>query len=242
MSDYPTYRMYGEHAILLDWPEKIDLDIHNQVFLYARFISENFPDEIVETAIAYQSLVVYLKTGIDTQLFIDTLMGRKIDVSEIVSEEKQLISIPVCYDPEFGPDINKIASTHNQTISEVIERHTAPHYKVYFLGFLPGFAYLGGLDQQLYTPRRNMPRPFIEKGSVGIGGTQTGIYPIDSPGGWNIIGKTPLHLFDAAQDPPSMINAGDYVKFEAINKSEFELLQIEVDAGTFKWRKEAHHD
>jgi len=242
MSDYPTYRMFGEHAILLDWPEKIDLDIHNQVFLYARFISENFPDEIVETAIAYQSLVVYLKTGIDAQLFIDTLMGRKVDVSELVSEEKQLISIPVCYDPEFGPDIHKIASTHNQTISEVIERHTAPNYKVYFLGFLPGFAYLGGLDQQLYTPRRNMPRPFIERGSVGIGGTQTGIYPIDSPGGWNIIGKTPLHLFDAVQDPPSMINAGDYVKFEAINKSEFELLQIEVEAGTFKWRKEAHHD
>ncbi|MCZ6594919.1 MAG: carboxyltransferase domain-containing protein, partial [Bacteroidetes bacterium] len=83
---------------------------------------------------------------------------------------------------------------------------------------------------------------FIEKGSVGIGGTQTGIYPIDSPGGWNIIGRTPLHLFDATKDPPSMINAGDFIKFQAINRSEFELLQIEVEAGTFRWRKEVHHD
>ena len=242
MSKYPIYRMFGEQAILLDWPETIDLDIHDQVFLYARFISENFPDEIVETAIAYQSLVVYLKSGTNAQLFIDTLKGRKIDVSEFVTKTKQLITIPVCYDPEFGPDIQKIASTHNQTISEVIERHTAPKYKVYFLGFLPGFAYLGGLDQQLYTPRRNMPRPFIEKGSVGIGGTQTGIYPIDSPGGWNIIGRTPLHLFDATQVPPSIITAGDFIQFESVSRSEFDLLQIEIESGTFKWRKEIHHD
>jgi len=88
MSRYPTYRMFGEHAILLNWPEKIDLDIHDQVFLYARFISENFPDEIVETAIAYQSLVVYLKSGTNAQLFIDTLIGRKIDVSELVTKKK----------------------------------------------------------------------------------------------------------------------------------------------------------
>jgi inhibitor of KinA len=234
--------MFGEQTILLDWPETIDLDIHDQVFLYARFISENFPDEIVETAIAYQSLAVYLKSGTNAQLFIDTLKGRKIDVSELITKKKQLITIPVCYDPEFGPDIQKIASTHNQTISEVIERHTAPNYKVYFLGFLPGFAYLGGLDQQLYTPRRNMPRPFIEKGSVGIGGTQTGIYPIDSPGGWNIIGRTPLHLFDATQVPPSIITAGDFIQFESISRSEFDLLQIEIESGTFKWRKEMHHD
>ena len=234
--------MFGEQAVLLDWPAKIDLDIHNQVLLYADFISENFTEEIVETVMAYNSLVVYLKAETNAQLFIDTLKGRKIDVSEIATEEKQLITIPVCYDPEFGPDIQKIASTHSQTIPEVIELHTAPDYKVYFLGFLPGFSYLGGLDQQLYTPRRSMPRPFIEKGSVGIGGTQTGIYPIDSPGGWNIIGKTPLDLFDPTQQPPSMINAGDFIKFQAINRTEFDLIQIEIEAGTFQWRKEVYRD
>lgn len=242
MKNYPTYRTFGEHAILLDWPANNDLDIHGQVLSYARYISEDFSEEIIETVPSYQSLAVYLKPEINSQLFIDTLVGRKINIAEFISEDKQIIIIPVCYEPEYGLDIQYVAETNGISISQVIKLHTSPLYKVYFLGFLPGFPYLDGLNRQLSTPRKNKPRLLVAKGSVGIGGAQTGIYTIDSPGGWNIIGKTPLDIFDISQLPPTMINAGDFVKFQVINQTEFELIRVEVEAGTFQWRKEVYHD
>jgi len=242
MKNYPTYRMFGEHTILLDWPSSNELDVHKEVLRFARFISETFGDEIIETVPTYQSLAVYLKPEINTRLFMDTLLGRKISVSEIASEMPQLVTIPVCYEPDYGIDILEVAAAKQRAVSEVIKLHTDPIYKVFFLGFLPGFPYLDGLNSKLSTPRRNSPRPQVEKGSVGIGGSQTGIYTIDSPGGWNIIGRTPLNFFDSTQLPPTQVNAGDYIKFQAITPTEYDLICVEVDAGTFEWRKEAYHD
>lgn len=242
MKPGPKYRIFSEHSILLDWDPAEVKDVHDQVLRYVKYIMDNFDDEIIEVVPAYHSLAVYLKPSINVAMFIDTMEGRTIDISRLQMNKQHVISIPVCYDLEFALDIEQVARANRLTIPQVIELHTLPTYKVYFLGFLPGFPYLEGLNKGLYTPRRDNPRPLVEGGSVGIGGSQTGIYTIDSPGGWNIIGKTPLELFDTRNDPPSVIHAGDFIQFESISRSEYDLLRVEVESGTFTWRKGAYHD
>jgi inhibitor of KinA len=137
----------------------------------------------------------------------------------------QTVEIPVCYDPEFAPDINDVAQRADISPSEVVHLHTAAEYRVACIGFVPGFPFLTGLAKKLATPRRDVPRKEIPAGSVGIGGAQTGIYPLRSPGGWNLIGRTPLKLFDPAKDPPTLLRAGDRVRFRAITRQEFDSLK-----------------
>ena len=131
------------------------------------------------------------------------------------------VEIPVCYDPEFGPDLGLVAKQAKLTPEEVIKRHGKPEYLVYLVGFAPGFPYLGGLPKELHTPRHAKPRMVVPPGSVGIGGQQTGIYPLATPGGWNLIGRTPVRLFRPEENPPVLLRAGDQVKFRAISREEF---------------------
>lgn len=126
------------------------------------------------------------------------------------------IIIPVCYGGEFGPDLDMVANTHRTTADQVVARHTAGEYVVAMLGFLPGFPYLDGLDPSLHTPRRASPRTVVPAGSVGIGGASTGVYPCSSPGGWQLIGRTPALLFNAQRTPPALLQPGDHVRFVAI--------------------------
>jgi KipI family sensor histidine kinase inhibitor len=135
------------------------------------------------------------------------------------------VEIPVCYDPEFGPDLADVARRAQISREEVVDLHSAAEYRVACIGFVPGFPFLVGLPKKLATPRRSTPRKEIAPGSVGIGGTQTGIYPLRSPGGWNLIGRTPLKLFNPAKNPPALLRAGDRVRFRAIARDEFELLK-----------------
>lgn len=134
----------------------------------------------------------------------------------------RFVEIPVCYDGEFGPDLADVARHTGLSVEEVIARHSAVEYRVHCLGFAPGFPYLGGLPPELATPRRATPRQGVPAGSVAIGGAQTGIYPQSSPGGWNVIGRTPLRLFDADREPPALLKAGDRVRFRPITRGEFE--------------------
>jgi inhibitor of KinA len=136
-----------------------------------------------------------------------------------------LVEIPVCYDPEFALDIDDVARRANVSPSEVIRLHSAAEYRVACIGFVPGFPFLTGLAKNLATPRRDVPRKEIPVGSVGIGGAQTGIYPLRSPGGWNLIGRTPLLLFDSKKNPPTLLQAGDRVRFRSITRDEFEFLK-----------------
>jgi inhibitor of KinA len=135
------------------------------------------------------------------------------------------VEIPVCYGGELGPDLDEVAERAGMTPEDVIRLHSAPLYHVYMLGFMPGFAYLGGLDRRIATPRRETPRKRILAGSVGIGGEQTGVYPLESPGGWNIIGRTPLVLFRATRESPCTLEAGDRVRFVPVSVREFEHLR-----------------
>jgi inhibitor of KinA len=134
----------------------------------------------------------------------------------------RVIEVPVCYGGELGCDLEDVAIYHELTPQEVIRLHTEPEYLVYMIGFAPGFPYLGGMNEQIATPRRSTPRLIIPAGSVGIGGKQTGIYPIESPGGWHLIGRTPLLLFQPCQDPPSLLRAGDRIRFYPISKDEYD--------------------
>ena len=135
-----------------------------------------------------------------------------------------MIEIPICYDAEFGFDLDRVAEHTKLSGPEIINLHSTGEYRVACIGFVPGFTFLAGLPRNLATPRRDVPRKEIPPGSVGIGGAQTGIYPLRSPGGWNLIGRTPLKLFDPTKNPPTLLHPGDRVRFRAITREEFESL------------------
>lgn len=142
--------------------------------------------------------------------------------SDEVRIERTVVEIPVCYEPEFGFDLEEVARRAGLDSKEVVDLHSGAEYRVHCVGFTGGFPFLGGLPPKLAIPRRDVPRREIPPGSVAIGGKQTGIYPIKSPGGWSVIGRTPLKLFDPKQSPPVVLRAGDRVRFRSITREEFE--------------------
>ena len=141
-----------------------------------------------------------------------------------VEPESRVVSVPVCYDTEFGPDLMDLAQHANISPEEVIRFHSSATYLVYFLGFSPGFAYMGGLPEKLHMPRLATPRGHVAAGTVGIAGSQTGIYPVDSAGGWRLIGRTPWRMFDPKADPPTRLQPGDRVRFSAIDRATFSAM------------------
>ena len=145
--------------------------------------------------------------------------GRRVKSTRTLAHP---VEIPVCYDPEFALDIDRVAEHAQISVSEVVDLHSGSEYRVACIGFVPGFPFLAGLPKNLATPRRDVPRKEIPAGSVGIGGAQTGIYPLRSPGGWKLIGRTPLKLFDPTKDPPTLLCPGDRVRFRAITREQFE--------------------
>jgi inhibitor of KinA len=149
------------------------------------------------------------------------ILNSDIEPSSIAIEPR-LITVPVCYGGECGPDLDEVALHAGFSPDEIVQRHSAAEYRVHCLGFSPGFPYLGGLPPELAVPRRATPRKIVPAGSVGIGGAQTGIYPLPSPGGWHLIGRTPSRLFNVEIDPPTLLRAGDRVTFRAITREEFE--------------------
>ena len=146
-----------------------------------------------------------------------------------------VIEIPVLYGGEMGPDIENVAEHNHKTVEEVIKIHTSEEYLIYMIGFIAGFPYLGGMSKEIATPRLKSPRVKIEGGSVGIAGEQTGIYPVASPGGWQLIGRTPLKLYDADREKPVLLEAGQYIKFAAVTEEEYKKIEKEVEDGTYKY-------
>ncbi|EAM8910551.1 5-oxoprolinase subunit PxpB, partial [Salmonella enterica] len=142
-------------------------------------------------------------------------------MDEAAEDHHRTVIIPVCYGGELGPDLEYVATEHGLTPDEVIAIHTSGDYLVHMIGFAPGFPYLGGLSEKIATPRRPTPRLRVEAGTVGIGGKQTGVYPVSTPGGWQCIGRTPLALFRPTEDPPSLLAAGDRVRFVSISLQEY---------------------
>jgi inhibitor of KinA len=199
--------------------------------------------EILETVPAYCSLAVYLKPHRLPEKILPKLEAALKDSGvEQKTETARLYHIPVCYGGNFGPDLKEVCALHRLSSEKVIALHTRPVYMVFFLGFLPGFPYLSGLSEELYTPRKQTPRQQVEKGAVGIGGGQTGIYTVDSPGGWNIIGRSPLSFFNPANPEPALFSSGDRIKFFAVSEEEYARIASEVSNGNYKIKKEVYHD
>ena len=191
---------------------------------------------VIELAPAYTSVAVFfdpiavLKTNgafdeLATRIRSAILPASRRHRRRSAASAPRLIEIPVCYDAEFGFDLDRVAEHTKLSKRDIVDLHSAGEYRVACIGFVPGFTFLAGLPKNLATPRRDVPRKEIPAGSVGIGGAQTGIYPLRSPGGWNLIGRTPLKLFDPLENPPTLLRPGDRVRFHKISRDEFESLK-----------------
>ena len=217
-----VYKQFGESAILIEWPKEISPEILYDISLFVSKIELEKNEVILELNFVYNSLLVmYNNDESNFNVLVNQLQSIYLKESIEKSIEKNLWEIPVCYDLEYGLDLKVLATEKKKSIEEIIARHCSLNYMVYGIGFLPGFLYLGGLNKELFFSRKKTPRLSVPKGSVGIGGNQTGIYPKISPGGWNILGRTPILLFDVKKDIPCEIQPGDLIRFEAISKEEF---------------------
>jgi KipI family sensor histidine kinase inhibitor len=198
-------------------------------------IEEEKIEGIIDFIPSYNELMICFDPLVaDYNCLLEKLRGTENYYSTIKLPEASVINIPVLYGGDCGPDIDEVARLNNLSPEEVILIHSSVTYLVYMLGFTPGFCYLGGLDDRISAPRKKNPGLNIPAGSVGIAGNQTGIYPIDSPGGWQIIGRTPVKLFDPERKPEFLFSAGDYVRFFPVGRDQFNAVFRDVKNGKFK--------
>lgn len=231
----------GEKAILINFEPGISENMLKKVLQNKNILENNLIKEKVEVINTYHSLLINYHSTIENvykeiltikRLLKETKIGKK--------PHTFMFHIPVCYDAGFGWDLEMLAEEKKLSVNKIIELHMEPIYTVYFIGFLPGFLYLGGLKNELHFPRRNEPRIEVPKGAIGIGENQTGIYPNSSPGGWQILGNSPVNIFDKRCDPPSEISGGDKVKFYSVDKEDYEEIREAVSRGIFRLKKEIY--
>lgn len=238
-----TYKPFGERSILVEWPSEINENILHDVINFKRSLQNQYIKSKIEVKSAYNSLLITYDFTIeninDEVLSLKSLYSIKRDSNKSMF---RLWEIPVCYDDEFALDLEEISIDKKLSKSNVIELHSRPIYTVYFIGFLPGFLYLGNLDTRLHYPRKSTPRQQIKKGAVAIGGTQTGIYPNESPGGWNVIGNSPITFFDASNDVPCFAKAGDKIQFVPISIKEYHEISYLVKKGVYQIESEVIDD
>lgn len=229
-----VFRPLGDSAVIVQLGEGVSPAIHKKVRNLSILIKAHAFEGFVECVPAYQNLTVYynpysvhLSNQEDQRItpfqkvcaFINNLL-LQLDKEE-VSFEERTITIPVLYGGEYGPDLVYVANYHDLSVEEVIHTHSEGDYLVYMIGFAPGFPFIGGMDEKIATPRKETPRLTIDPGSVGIAGKQTGVYSLETPGGWQIIGRTPIDLFFPQQSPPTLLQPGDTIQFKPISEEEF---------------------
>ncbi len=237
------YKRFGERSILIEWPSKIDENILHDVLNFKDILVNSEIKSIIEMNHAYCSLLItYDYFGFNFKNEIEILKSLYKKEKNTTKSASILWNIPVCYDVNWGIDIETLSREKDLTIEAIINLHTQSIYTIYFIGFLPGFLYLGGLNEVLHTPRKASPRSKIEKGAVAIGGNQTGIYPNESPGGWNIIGNSPINFFDVSNEQPCFAKAGDKLKFYSISKKRYHDIKTLVEAGVYQLESEVLND
>jgi KipI family sensor histidine kinase inhibitor len=225
----------GDSCIVAEFGSTISLEINSNVQEFRKKLESTSIPGITELVPTYRSLAIYFDpTAVDPGSFIEKISSLSSDITSGSIPDSKVAIVPVCYGGDLGPDMETVASHNGLTMEEVIERHCKPDYYCYMLGFTPGFSYLGGMDETIATPRLDNPRTLIQAGSVGIAGKQTGIYSIDSPGGWQLIGRTPLRLFDPSVEPPTLLDAGLWVRFKPITIEEFRKIETQVSQGSYK--------
>ncbi len=239
MSETINVQPFGDRAIYISFGHKIDTSIHTKIQAFVRYL-ENHPfDGMLECVPAYTNVTIhYDPLAVLQKHAIRKRSSFLYSPFEIASnyvkealqrfEEEEVtftprtVTIPVVYGGAYGPDLSIVAKLNDLTEEEVIRRHSEREYTVFMLGFAPGFPFLGGMDPSIATPRKENPRLTIPSGSVGIAGEQTGIYPLETPGGWQIIGRTPVELFLPEQSPPTFLLPGDCIRFQPINAEQYE--------------------
>ncbi|MEW8972989.1 MAG: 5-oxoprolinase subunit PxpB [Tissierellaceae bacterium] len=225
----------GDKSLVMEFGNSISPEINTKIRSMVTAIDESEFHGIEEVIPTYRSiLIIYNPLIIDYQDIIDKLKKMETHLNDTSNDKTRIIELPTVYGGEYGPDIEFVAKHNNLTVEEVIEIHSSIDYLLYMLGFTPGFGYLGGMSEKIETPRLQVPRTKIPAGSTGIAGKQTGIYPIDSPGGWQLIGRTPVKLYDPLAEPPVLLNAGDYIRFIPIDEEKYlEILNL-VNKGKYE--------
>src|SRR5699024_4400040 len=236
------YKLINEETIMIYCEQQIHPTTIKEGQKVEKYIKDQQHEAIIEVIPSYRAIKLHIDitkqslVKVVNELNLEQL--NKLDFDENLNKVK-IISLPVLYGGNYGPDIQEVAKHNQLSIEEVIKLHTENTYLIYMLGFMPGFPFLGGLNSKLATPRREEPRTSIPAGSVGIANNQTGLYPKQSPGGWQIIGRTPITVFDILRTPMCLYESGDYIKFYSIDESTFEQI-IEAQQGEFdieKWVK-----
>lgn len=229
-------RLYplGDAAVVLEFGQAIDPATHRLIQAFTSVLDRHPPPGLREYVPAFTTLTVYydpweLRQASEQLPYeqVASALQKMLPAAQAALASYvpgPLVEIPVCYGGDFGPDLGLVASHAQLAPAAVVARHAQPDYLVHMVGFAPGFPYLGGLDAQLATPRRAQPRPLVPAGAVGIAGAQTGIYSLPTPGGWQLIGRTPLRLFEAGRARPSLLQAGDRLRFVPISEGEFQRL------------------
>ena len=229
------YLPSGEDGLLIQFEKKISEKVNQQVRKLEIALKKSNIPGITDMIPTYCSLKIdYNPMKISYKKLIDKIKEIKNNISNMDIDKPFVIEIPTLYN---GIDLEFVAEYNNITIDEVIYIHSSKEYLIYMLGFTPGFPYLGGMSEKISTPRLENPRSKIQGGSVGIAGLQTGIYPVDTPGGWRIIGKTPLKLFDTGRENPFLLESGNYLKFISINKKEYEKIEEKIKNNNYEIKK-----
>jgi len=224
--DRPLFRVAGDRGLLVEYGDAIAPEINKKVRSMTVALGRATPPGVVELIPTYRSVVILYDPSLThPSRLMEQVLVLEEGLSRIEIPPPVTVEIPVCYGGEFGPDIGFVARSHDLTQGDVIRLHSEPAYLIYMLGFTPGFPYLGGLPEALHTPRLETPRTLVPAGTVGIANAQTGIYSIDSPGGWRLVGRTPVKIFDPQRQNPFLFKAGDLLKFRPISKQEFQRIE-----------------
>jgi inhibitor of KinA len=233
-------KILNEQTIIYYFENEISRTTFNKVQHVVTYIEEQQLTSILEIVPSYRSIMLTIDTTVDVpKTVIAQLNIEALDLNSISKEMEQTrtINIPVLYGDEHGPDLEEVAQHNDLSINEVVNIHSSNPYLIYLLGFMPGFPFLGGLSEKIHTPRRSEPRTKIPAGSVGIANNQTGLYPKQSPGGWQIIGQTPIDVFNINREPMCLYQPGDYIKFYSITQGEFEDIKKQQQNNTFDYER-----
>ena len=229
------YLVSGDCSVCVEFGNEISPEINRRIAAVVELMREQHIEGVVDVIPAFCSLLVNydprvagyekMKKRLESLVRVDIKVGQT---------KRKIFEIPVLYGGEYGPDLASIADHAGISEDEVVLIHSSKDYLIYMLGFLPGFCYLGGLDERIHTPRLSNPRLRIRAGSVGIGGSQTGIYPLDSPGGWQLMGMTPIKTYDPEREIPILVEAGNYIRFVPIDEEQYKRIQAQVAEGSYQ--------